>query len=85
MRILSSPYSHYINPPAPRAPQVNTPAPAPNAPARPAAGDSLSEILTDEERSFFAAETPGSLWYGQNGATQSSLPAPSGGLVDVRG
>ena len=85
MRIPSSPYAQYIAPAAPRTVQPNPDAKAPGAPAKPAAMASLSEILTDEERNFFAADAPSALWYGQNGTTRSAAPSLPGGLVDVRG
>ena len=85
MRIPSSPYAQYIAPAAPRTVQPNPEAKAPSAPAKPGVMASLSDLLTDEERSFFAAETPSALWYGQNGTTRSAAPAVPGGLVDVRG
>jgi hypothetical protein len=85
MRIPSSPYAQYIAPAAPRTVTPNPDAKAPTAPAKPGVAAALSDILTDEERSFFAADAPSAVWYGQNGATRSAAPAVPGGLVDVRG
>lgn len=65
---------------------------APAAPATPAASNgevSLWDVLTPEEKSFFAQQSQmGPLTYGPraNGATASQSPAlPRGQRIDVRG
>lgn len=73
---------------AAKAPAVVKPA----APAAPAASNgevSLWDVLTPEEKSFFAQQSQmGPLTYGPraNGATASQSPAlPRGQRIDVRG
>jgi len=73
-------------------PQPLTPArPAPEAggaaPARLAEARSLEDLLTPEERDFFARlETLGPLTYRPNGPRAGATPAaPTGQRIDVRG
>ncbi len=70
--------------PAPRAASAHAPAAA--KPAASAEG-SLWDVLTDEERAFFAQQASlGSLTYGRaRTSTPAANGAPIGGRLDVRG
>lgn len=83
------PIRPYVPPAAGTAPAARTaPAHAP-ASAKPAAAaeGSLWEVLTDEERAFFAQQASlGSLTYGRaRTAPAAATGAPIGGRLDVRG
>ncbi len=84
---------------ATRVPAVATPRPAgapgraatdeatTAAPARPPAGEAtLWDVLTPEEREFFAQQTAlGPLTYRPDGAARAGAPAPTGRRIDVKG
>ncbi len=79
--------------PAPVAPrEAARPAPAPDAgahaapAAKAARAESLWDVLTPEEREFFARqEALGPLTYGRPRRAQDQPAAPVGGRLDVRG
>lgn len=59
---------------------------APSSAAAPTAEASLWDVLTPEEREFFAQQaTLGPMRYGPRRGTESSLGAPLGRRLDVRG
>ena len=72
-----------------RAPADATPAAdvTSAAPARPPVGEaSLWDLLTPEERDFFAQQTAlGPLSYRPDGATRGGAPLPTGRRIDVKG
>jgi hypothetical protein len=80
-----------LPPNLPPAPASTPPAPRPEAPAAPAAaappaGASLWDLLTAEEREFFAEQAAlGPLTYRPGGATPPGAPAPLGRRLDVKG
>jgi hypothetical protein len=68
-------------PPAPPAPAPRTDASAPAAPA-----PSFLDLLTSEEREFFAQQTAlGPLTYGPRSARPGAEPGPLGQRIDVKG
>ena len=87
-----------ISQPSPRVPdsrslqEPSLSRPEGGRPARPeqkgatAAGRSLWEILTPEERAFFEQQAPlGPLTYRPGGTSVDRAPAPTGRSIDVRG
>lgn len=74
-------------PPAGRATPTPEPdAPAPAATARPASEATLWDLLTTEEREFFAQQSAlGPLSYRPDGGTRGGSPLPTGRRIDVRG
>ena len=77
MRIDGSPNPYVRNDPA-------QPAPAAHAPAR--ASAALRDVLTSEERDYFAQlEQLGPLTYGRRpSASQPAIDAPRGQRIDVK-
>jgi hypothetical protein len=68
-----------LRPPAPREP-------ASPAAAAPPAEATLWDLLTPEEREFFAQQSAlGPITYRPGGRTAGTPPAPTGQRIDVRG
>ena len=79
-----SPFQRITPPQVPVRPAV--PAPRAGAPAPVAQESAFLDLLTAEEREFFAQQTAlGPLTYGPRSARPDATPGPLGQRIDVKG